>query len=52
VLLVSNVPVRVLLDKMDSVVPVLVLLAMSVVCFVISEIVWRSSLRHYTSASS
>jgi ABC-type uncharacterized transport system permease subunit len=28
------------------------LLAMSVVCFLISEAGWRSSVRHYTSASS
>src|SRR5450759_4410133 len=34
VLLVSNVPVRMLVNKMDSLVPLLVLLAMSVVCFV------------------
>jgi len=29
-----------------------VLLAMSVVCFVVSELGWRASLRRYTSASS
>jgi ABC-2 type transport system permease protein len=52
VLLVSNVPVRMLVNKMDSLVPLLVLLAMSVVCFVVSELGWRASLRRYTSASS
>lgn len=52
VLLVSNVPVRMLVNKMDSLVPLLVLLAMSVVCFVVSELGWRVSLRRYTSASS
>ena len=51
-LLVSNVPVRVLVDKITSPMPVLLLLAMSVVCFVVSELVWRASVRHYTSASS
>jgi len=51
-LLVSNVPVRVLADKLDHPGSVLVLLAMSVVCFVLSELGWRASLRRYTSASS
>lgn len=52
VLLVSNVPVRVLTDKFDSPFQILILIAMSFVCFVISELSWRASLRHYTSASS
>ncbi len=51
-LLVSNVPVRVLTNKLDSPKWLLLLLAMSVFCFVISEIGWRASLRRYTSASS
>jgi ABC-2 type transport system permease protein len=51
-LLVSNVPVRVLADKLTSPRQVLLLLAMSVVCFAISEWGWRASLRRYTSASS
>jgi ABC-2 type transport system permease protein len=50
-LLVSNVPVRVLADKLDSSKPVLLLL-MSVVCFCVSEWGWRASLRRYTSASA
>jgi len=50
-LLVSNVPVRVLVDKF-SLGPVALLLAMCVVCFLVSEWGWRASLRHYTSASS
>jgi ABC-2 type transport system permease protein len=50
-LLVSNVPVRVLADKLASFGPLLLLL-MSLVCFVVSELGWRASLRHYTSASS
>jgi len=51
-LLVSNVPVRVLVNSLSSTAPILLLLAMSVVCFVISEWGWRASLRQYTSASS
>ncbi len=51
-LLVSNVPVRVLANKMNSTGPLLLLLGMSVACFIVSEFGWRASLRHYTSASS
>jgi ABC-2 type transport system permease protein len=51
-LLVSNVPVRVLANKLSSPEPLLLLLAMSVVCFAISEWGWRASLGKYTSASS
>jgi len=51
-LLVSNVPVRLLADKIESPRPILLLLAMSVVCFCVSEWGWRTSVRRYTSASS
>jgi len=51
-LLVTNVPVRVLVSKLTSTVPVLVLLVMSVACFLSFRMGWRSSVRHYTSASS
>jgi ABC-2 type transport system permease protein len=51
-LLVSNVPVRVLADKLVSPKPLLLLLAMSVVCACVSEWGWRASVRRYTSASS
>jgi len=51
-LLVSNVPVRLLADKLSSPAPVLLLLLMSVVCFCVSEWGWRASMRRYTSASS
>ena len=51
-LLVSNVPVRVLADKLQSPALPLVLLGMAVVCALASECVWRLSVRHYTSASS
>jgi len=51
-LLVSNVPARVLADKLESISSIFLLLAMSVACFAVSELGWRASLRHYTSASS
>ena len=51
-LLVSNVPVRLLANKLDSPAPLVLLLVMSVVCFSVSEWGWRASMRHYTSASS
>jgi len=50
-LLVSNVPVRVLINKFSPG-SLVILLAMSVLCFLVSEWGWKSSLRHYTSASS
>lgn len=50
-LLVSNVPVRLLVNKFSPQYLVL-LLAMSVVCFLLSELGWRASVRRYTSASS
>jgi ABC-2 type transport system permease protein len=52
VLLVANVPVKVLLGKMDSLRGVGLLLAMSVLLFVLSSCVWRAALRRYSSASS
>ncbi len=51
-LLVSNVPARVINGLTTSPKQVLLLLGMTVVCFCISEWGWRASLRHYTSASS
>lgn len=51
-LLVSNVPVRVLVNKLSSPLPLCVLLAMSLFCFGVSELGWRASVRRYTSASS
>ena len=51
-LLVSNVPARVLTDKLNHAGPILLLLAMSLACFAVSELGWRASLRRYTSASS
>jgi len=51
-LLVSNVPVRLLVSKLTSPLYLIALLAMSVICFLVSEWGWRMSLRRYTSASS
>jgi len=51
-LLVANVPTKLLAEKLDSPFEMFLLFALSLVCFVISEIAWRFSLRHYTSASS
>jgi ABC-2 type transport system permease protein len=52
VLLVSNVPVRVLADKVST--PLTWLLLLGVGCFwaAVSEWFWRVSVRRYTSASS
>ena len=51
-LLVVNVPVKLLINKLGSPGDMLLLLGMTLVCGVMSEVGWRFSLRHYTSASS
>jgi ABC-2 type transport system permease protein len=51
-LLVANVPTRLLANKLASPWPMLLLLGMCVLCQFLAEAVWRFSLRHYTSASS
>jgi len=51
-LLVSNVPVRVLADKLTERGPLLLLLGLAVACAILSEWAWRVSVRRYTSASS
>jgi ABC-2 type transport system permease protein len=51
-LLVSNVPARLLADKLADWRPITLLLVMCAACAVVSELGWRRSLRHYTSASS
>jgi ABC-2 type transport system permease protein len=51
-LLVANVPARLLVDKLGSPLPLLLLLGMCALCQVAAEAGWRFSLRHYTSASS
>jgi len=52
VLLVSNVPVRVLADKLASPAMWLVLVGLGIVWALISEWFWRFSIRRYTSAST
>ncbi len=52
VLLVSNVPVRVLASKLESPAAWLLLLGLGVVWALVSEWFWRLSLRRYTSAST
>jgi ABC-2 type transport system permease protein len=52
ILLVSNVPVRVLADKLTSPSMWLLLLGLGVVWTLISEWFWRFSLSRYTSAST
>ena len=51
-LLVSNVPAKLLVDRLGSPWEMLWLLGMSGVCVLISEAGWRASLCHYTSASA
>ena len=52
VLLVSNVPVRELTDRLESPVGLLTLLGLGIVWALISEWFWRFSIRRYTSAST
>jgi ABC-2 type transport system permease protein len=52
VLLVSNVPVRVLAEKLNSPPYLFLLVALALFWAAFSEWFWRKSLRHYTSASS
>jgi ABC-2 type transport system permease protein len=51
-LLVANVPVKLLTRKLGSPFEMVLLLAMSLACFAVSEWLWRFCLRRYTSASS
>ena len=51
-LLVANVPVKVLADKLDAPAEIAVLLAMGVVFFLVSRLLWGRALGQYTSASS
>ena len=51
-ILVANVPARLLADTLQTPARALLLLGMSLACFVMSELGWRFALRHYTSASS
>jgi len=51
-LLVANVPTKVLARKLESPFEIGLLLLMGAICFVASELFWRFALRRYTSASS
>jgi ABC-2 type transport system permease protein len=51
-ILVANVPAKILTAKLKSPQDLLLLLVMSVACFAVSELGWKFSLRRYTSASS
>src|SRR5258708_4149066 len=51
-LLVANVPAKLLADKLRSPLELLLLLGMSVVCLLVSEAGWRFLLRPYTTARS
>ncbi|PYJ80944.1 MAG: hypothetical protein DME22_22710, partial [Verrucomicrobia bacterium] len=51
-LLIANVPARLLVRKLGSPFDMLLLLGMAVICLLVSEGIWRLSVRHYTSASS
>lgn len=52
ILLVANVPARVMLDKISSPLQILQLALLTFLAFAISDVIWRLSLRRYTSASS
>ena len=51
-LLVANVPAKLLAGRLQSPVDLLWLLGLSLACFAASEAVWRYASRRYTSASS
>ena len=51
-LLVSNVPVKLLVDKLGSPFEILLLVALAAIIFAASELLWRTALKRYTSASS
>jgi ABC-2 type transport system permease protein len=51
-LLIANVPAKLLLNQLQSLGPMLLLTGMACLCFVLSDLFWRFSLRHYTSASA
>ena len=51
-LLISNVPARLLVNKLASPLALFQLIGMATGCLLASEWVWRKSVKHYTSASS
>ena len=51
-LLIANVPAKLIVGKLASPLDMLLVLAMSAILLAVSEMGWRFSLRRYTSASS
>jgi ABC-2 type transport system permease protein len=51
-LLVANVPVKLLIRPLESPLEMALLVAMSLACFAASELFWRVSVKRYTSASA
>jgi ABC-2 type transport system permease protein len=51
-LLVANVPVRLLLQKLENPLDLLWLAGLAALAFWLSELFWRRSLQNYTSASN
>lgn len=51
-LLVANVPAKLVMNKLAAPWEMALLVVMAAACLLLSEIVWRFALRHYTSASS
>jgi ABC-2 type transport system permease protein len=51
-LLVANVPVKLVTQRLDSPFEMLILVLMTGVCFVVSELFWKFSIKRYTSASA
>jgi ABC-2 type transport system permease protein len=51
-ILVANVPAKILVSKLRSPFEMVLLMTMMFICFTLSQIGWRFALRHYTSASA
>ncbi|MDG1891018.1 MAG: ABC-2 family transporter protein [Verrucomicrobiota bacterium] len=51
-LLVANVPVKYLMNTLESPMEILGLVLMTGACLIVSETMWRFAVKHYTSASS
>jgi ABC-2 type transport system permease protein len=51
-LLVANVPVKLLIRPLESPLEMALLVGMSAACFGLSELFWRVSAKRYTSASA
>jgi ABC-2 type transport system permease protein len=52
ILVVSNVPVKLLLDMLTSPMEIGLMLGIATICFLLSTLVWVAALRRYSSASS